>query len=87
MSQRPLPYCGSSSGLERGSLYERKMKWWIGLLSVGLTAKRARKTSRMASGSTQVCLTAMLLARRRAVRAFLRFEKRFEGVAGPVADS
>lgn len=41
----------------------------------------------MASGSTQVCLTAMFFARLRAERALRRFEKRLEGVAGPDAGS
>jgi len=41
----------------------------------------------MASGSTHVCLTAMLRARLRAERAFRRLEKRLEGGdAGLVAD-
>jgi len=41
MSQRPLPYWAGAEGSapgRGGSLYERKMKRWIGFVALGLAA-------------------------------------------------
>lgn len=63
------------------------MKWWIGLLSLGLSAYSDRKTTRMKAGSVHVCLRAKCLARRSAERAFRRLEKRFAGWPGAELES
>lgn len=53
MSFGPLPYWGGdgSSATTGSSLYERKMKWWTGFDSVGLTAYMAARAASMARGT------------------------------------
>lgn len=79
MSQRPLPYwCGVSGRASgsSGSLYERKMKWWAGLDSVGFATKSRPKMTSSTRGSVHVCLRAKCLQRCTRERALRRLEKR-----------
>ena len=56
---------------------DKKMKWWIGLDSVGLMAYPTRKKTRRTAGRTKVCLIMVCFARPMRPRARRLFERRF----------
>lgn len=62
MSQGPLPYCGELFG--PAILYDRKMKRWMMLDSVGLMTCKVSMAIKRIRGIVHVCLVAKRLARR-----------------------